>query len=377
MDIIAKGIDVSVYQGDIDWEKVKASGIQFAILKCSWGEKIADNFEKNYAAAKAVGMPVGAYCYSYAKSVEGAKKEAEAAIKILKGKTFEYPIAFDLEDNSQLGLSKDILTNMCKAFCDTLEAAGYYPAIYSYKSWLTDKLNMTALKKYDVWLAQYNNVVTYKGTYTVWQYSSKGKVDGIKGNVDMDYAYVDYPKYIKSKHLNGFKEQSSNQSSGKTGSSSGNSGKTTTTKFKKGDVVKITGSKYYNGLNIPSWVKAKNWIVESVSGDKVIINKSTDGANKIMSPINAKDIALVMNSTSSSSSKPTTTTNTIKKGCVVKITGKKYYDGQKIPLWVRLKQWVVYSISGNRVVIDKDVSGKYSIMSAVNKNDLKFIRKSK
>jgi len=202
-----KGIDVSVHQGNIDWKKVKAAGVDFAILKCAWGVNVADNFEKNYKEAKAVGIPVGAYCYSYAKTVDRAKEEAKAVVKILKGKTFEYPIAFDIEDKVQLDLPKKTLTEMCKAFCSVLEKAGYYVCIYSYKSFLTDKLDMTALKDYDVWLSQFNTEVTYKGKYGMWQYARRGKVNGIDGNVDMDYAYKDYPSIMKSAGLNGFKKQ--------------------------------------------------------------------------------------------------------------------------------------------------------------------------
>lgn len=239
MKIIAKGIDVSVNQGNVDWKKVKESGVEFAILKCAWGVNVADNFEKNYKEAKAVGMPIGAYCYSYAKTVDKAKKEANAVVEILKGKQFEYPIAYDIEDASQTGLSKKLLTDMCKAFCETLEKAGYYVCIYSYKSFLTDKLDMKQLSAYDVWLSQFNKTVTYTGAYGMWQYSSKGKVSGIKGNVDLDYSYKAYPTIIKKAGLNGFKKSTS--------SSSGKTTSTTTAKktYKKGDKITLSNCPLY------------------------------------------------------------------------------------------------------------------------------------
>ena len=241
MKIIAKGIDVSVNQGNVNWKKVKDSGVEFAMLKCAWGPNIADNFEKNYKEAKAVGMPVGAYCYSYAATVTRAKEEANAVVKILKGKTFEYPIAFDIEDVSQLNIPKKTLTEMCKAFCDILEKAGYYVSIYSYKSFLTDKLDMNALKDYDVWLSQFNKTVTYKGAYGMWQYkeTAEGAVEGIKEKALLDYAYKAYPTIIKKAGLNGFKKPSSSSTTSKPASD------TTKKSYKKGDKITLKNAPLY------------------------------------------------------------------------------------------------------------------------------------
>ncbi len=166
MDVIAKGIDVSVFQGTIDWKKVKADGIQFAMLRGGYGKnssQIDEHFEKNYKNAKAAGVPVGVYHYSYATTTAGAKKEAEFCLSYLKGKQFEYPIAFDIEDLSQSSLTVAELTAITKTFCSAIEKAGYYVVIYANKHWLSDKLDMIALKDYDVWVAQYNSEVTYKG----------------------------------------------------------------------------------------------------------------------------------------------------------------------------------------------------------------------
>lgn len=206
MKALAKGIDVSKWQGAIDWKKVKAAGVQFAMLKCTSGKNIADYFETNYKNAKAVGMPVGVFCYSYAKSVDGAKREAEAAIKILKGRQLEYPVAFDIEETSQKKLGKKTLTEMVKVFCETLEKAGYYVCLYTNLDWTRNYLDMNALSAYDLWLAQINKTVTYKGAYGMWQYSWTGKINGIIGDVDLDYAYKDYPSIIKKAGLNGYKK---------------------------------------------------------------------------------------------------------------------------------------------------------------------------
>lgn len=163
------------------------------------------------------------------------------------------------------------------------------------------------------------------------------------------------------------------------------SGSTTTTVFKKGDLVTITGTKYYSGSAIPSWVKAKNWYVESVSGTRVVINKSEDGKNAIMSPVKASDLKLANTSAPAtqapttsepvkpSTPKPSTPSTTIKAGDTVKITGSKYYSGATIASWVKAKDWIVHSVSGDRVVIDKSVDGQNSIMSPVKASDLAVV----
>ncbi len=202
-----KGIDVSKWNGVIDWAKVKAAGVQFAMLRGGFGKTATQKdakFELNYKNAKAVGMPIGVYHYSYAKTVEDAKKEAQFCLSYLKGKQFEYPIAFDIEDKSQANLGKDALTAITKAFCEELEKAGYYVCIYASKYWLDSKLDMAALSKYDVWVAQWANKCTYSGAYGLWQYSDKGRVNGINGNVDMDEAYKDYPHIMRVNGLNGY-----------------------------------------------------------------------------------------------------------------------------------------------------------------------------
>ena len=208
---LLKVIDVSYYQSNIDYKKVKDNGIQGAIIRCGrtgWGEfaMAKDSlFEKHYKGFKDVNMPVGAYYYSCANTIELAKKEANFVLDIIKGKKFEFPIYFDVENNERQGsLSKQALTDITKAFCEVIEKAGYYVGIYASKSWLETKLDMSQLKDYDVWVAQYNTSCTYKGTYGMWQYTSSGKVNGINGNVDMNKCYKDYPSIIKKAGLNGY-----------------------------------------------------------------------------------------------------------------------------------------------------------------------------
>lgn len=204
-----KGIDVSTWQGDIDWKKVKADGIEFAMLHSSFGkenpDKQTDNkFWQNYRNAKAAGVPIGAYHYSYATTVEDAKKEADFFLSIVKGCQFEYPIAFDIEDDSQMYLGKDRITDIIMAFCERVQAAGYYVSLYTNLDWISNRIDMSRAKAFDVWLAQWNDKPTYSGNFGMWQYTSSGSVNGISGNVDMNIAYYDYPSIIKAAGLNGF-----------------------------------------------------------------------------------------------------------------------------------------------------------------------------
>lgn len=203
-----KGIDVSVHQGNIDWNAVKASGVDFAILRCGYGRTVGQKdgkFETNYAKAKASGVPVGAYHYSYAKTVAQAQAEARYCLSLIKGKTFEYPIYFDIEDSSQKNLGKQRISDMIRAFCKIVEEAGYYVGVYANLDWLKNRIDDDCKSRYDVWLAQWSSAPTYAGTYGMWQYSDTGRVNGIKGNVDMDVSYKDYPSIIKKAGLNGYK----------------------------------------------------------------------------------------------------------------------------------------------------------------------------
>lgn len=204
-----KGIDVSTWQGDIDWNKVKADGIEFAMIRSSFGkenpDKQTDNkFHQNIKNAKAAGIPVGVYHYSYALSAEDAKKEADFCLSVIKGYQLEYPVAFDIEDASQLNLGKKLITDIIMAFCERVQAAGYYVSLYTNLDWISNRIDMTRAKAFDIWLAQWSSKPTYSGSFGMWQYTSGGSVSGISGNVDMNIAYYDYPSIIKAAGLNGF-----------------------------------------------------------------------------------------------------------------------------------------------------------------------------
>lgn len=185
-----KGIDVSTWQSNINYENVKNDNIEFAIIRCGYGQRSSqkDNqFEKHYAGFKNVGIPVGAYHYSYASTVEGAKKEAYNCLEFIKGKNFDLPIFYDLEDNTTVKASRETITEMAKAFCDILIEHGYKAGIYANLNWFNNKMNIKELEKYYIWLAQWNDKITANFKVDYWQYTSKGSVNGISGNVDMDY----------------------------------------------------------------------------------------------------------------------------------------------------------------------------------------------
>lgn len=208
-DYIATGIDVSKWQGTIDWDKVKASGVDFAILKVGSTKGMDEYFEFNYLGAKSRGLNVGAYYYTYAMSESEAAAEAETVATWLDGKTFEYPIFFDIEDPSQETLSVETRTNMCIAFNTALENRGYFAGIYASKSWLNSYLDRAALsQKYVIWEASWRNSgeadIDKSSDCQLWQYSATGTVSGISGNVDMDVSYIDYPSLIRRIGKNGF-----------------------------------------------------------------------------------------------------------------------------------------------------------------------------
>ena len=186
-----KCIDVSEWQGTIDWKKVKENGIEFAILRAGFGREssqVDDEFERNYKNAKKAGVKLGAYWFSYADSVADAEREAKACLTVLKGKTFELPIYYDLEFNEQTAYGKTVLTNIAKKFCDTIKSKGYSVGVYASLNWFTNYLDYEALKKlYSIWLAQYYK--TNQLDCDIWQHTSEGAVKGILNAVDLNVIF--------------------------------------------------------------------------------------------------------------------------------------------------------------------------------------------
>ena len=206
-----RGIDVSHWQGHIDWTKVKAAGIQFAIIKSGGSDAgfYADSrWEENYREAKANGIEVGAYYFvgPGCTSASDGKADAQRFLAQLKGKQFEYPVFMDVEATPVSARAG--ATEAAIAFCRELEAAGYYVGIYSSTySGFRDRLDDSKLTPFTHWVAQYASRCTYGGAYGIWQYSSSGQVNGISGKVDMDISYQDYPTIIKAGGFNGYTKQ--------------------------------------------------------------------------------------------------------------------------------------------------------------------------
>ncbi len=233
-----KGIDVSKWQGLINWNEVKKDGTEFAIIREGWGKKsptqIDKRFKENYEGAKAVGIPVGCFHYSYADSADDAKREAEFCLENIYGLQFEYPIVLDIEDRTMLSLSNRQRTDIVKAFCSEIERAGYYAMFYCNFIWLNNYLIKDELcSKYDLWLAQWS-IDAPSVPCGIWQKSDKGAISGINGNVDLDVSYKNYPEIMRDKGLNGFSKSSS---------SSSNSSYFTYT-VKKGDTLWAIAQRY-------------------------------------------------------------------------------------------------------------------------------------
>ncbi len=194
------GIDVSRHNGTIDWKAVKASGVDYVIIRCGYrgsltGVLIEDqSFRTNIKGATAAGLKVGVYVFSQAVNEVEAVKEASLAVSLVKGYNLTYPIFIDTESSGGRAdkIDKATRTAVVNAFCQTVASAGYKPGIYASKTWFEDKLNMGAIGNYKIWLAQYSTAPTYKGRYDMWQYSSKGKISGISTKVDLNYSYLGY-----------------------------------------------------------------------------------------------------------------------------------------------------------------------------------------
>lgn len=201
-----KGIDVSVWQGVIDWKRVKEAGIQFAIIRATSGPRVDKLFEYNITEAKNAGILVGVYHYCYALTPEEARQEAQHFINTISPYRIDYPVMFDFEDNSQAKLGREKLTQIAEAFLSEVKKAGYLPMIYSYRNWLQNNLNMDKLSEYEVAVAEWNVAEPkYDRPYGIWQYSCKGQISGIDGDVDLDICYKDYAKIIREGGYNRLK----------------------------------------------------------------------------------------------------------------------------------------------------------------------------
>lgn len=195
-----KGIDVSEHQGTINWGSVK-SQIDYAILRIGYGDNTSSQddaqFIRNVNECVRLGIPFGVYIYSYATSIEQAKSEAEHTLRMIRGYKLDYPVYYDLEDNNTTGqCSNSFIADMAEAFANIIESNGYWCGMYASTYWWNNKLTDSRFDRWVKWVAQYASSCTYGGSYDMWQYASDGRINGISGNVDVNYCYVDYPSKI-------------------------------------------------------------------------------------------------------------------------------------------------------------------------------------
>lgn len=208
MALYQNGIDVSRYQGSINWSDVAASGKQFALVRIGSSNKngvyVDPYFLQNVNGARAAGLRVGAYYYTYAKTTSAVDQELSTFMNAMDGLQFEYPIFVDVEDNSLTSLGKTQLTNLVRYAMDVLMRNKWYAGWYSYTSFINTYLNANVLNSNPLWVADYRSTLGYTGPYSLWQYSSSGKVGGISGACDLNYSYFDFLPDIRAGGYNNY-----------------------------------------------------------------------------------------------------------------------------------------------------------------------------
>ncbi len=215
LSVYKTGVDVSQWQGTINWEKAKTAGVQFAMIRAGFGQNNPDpQFERNITECNRLGIPCGIYWFSYAYTEAMAAKEAEYALAAVAKHTLEYPIAFDFEGDSAdyalkkgVTVTKTMISAFARAFCGKVSAAKYSPMIYTNPDYLSRYYDAAIPKDYDIWLAQWpskpdlNSKPALAGG--LWQFTNSGSIDGITGRTDRNAAYIDYPVVLREKGLNG------------------------------------------------------------------------------------------------------------------------------------------------------------------------------
>lgn len=337
-----KGIDISTWQGsNVDFNALKKDGIQFVILRAGFGSLTSqkDNqFENNYKKAVAAGMPVGAYWYSYATTPERATAEAKTCLECIKGKKFDYPIYFDIEDPSQSSLSKSVITQMVINFCETMENAGYFVGVYSMASWFKSKFDRDKLSAYTWWIAQWSSTAP-SYSHDMWQYTSDGTTSGTPGRTDMNWCYRDFPSEIRNAGLNGFSkgEETVDPPTPSVPDEDLSNG------LKVGDTVKVNkGAKTYNGGSVASFVYNSTYRIDELVRDRAVLDK-----NGLCTAFKTSDLK---KSSGNESVTPPSSNSSIKKGDKVKVVNPVVY-GTNNKFATYYDEYDVLEVSGDRVVI--------------------------
>lgn len=258
------GVDISLWQGDFDFKKAQAEGVKYAIIKCGEADFVDKKFERNYKAAKAVGMPVGAYFFSHATTEAAAIKEANFFADKCDGKQFEYPLFIDVEHPALAALGKAQLTKVVTAFCKQLERRGYWSGFYTNWNWYNNYLDGKSLaKRFTLWLAFWGNAMP-KCDAQMWQFG--GEQNFIRSNkiagvvCDQDYAFKDFPTLIKKKKLNGFKDVKPKPAP-----------KPAPATLKLGDKIKIASGATVYGTNtkFAPWVYTTTYQIVNINGSRI------------------------------------------------------------------------------------------------------------
>lgn len=358
-----RGIDISAHQGNIDLKALK-SQIDFVIIRVGYGVSgtIDTKFKRNADLCRELGIPVGFYWYSYALNVEGAKNEARAFINAITPyrDITKFGTWFDMEDadgyKRKNGMpSNSTLRQMCAAFCEMVENAGFYAGVYASLSWFNNQLNGSELKPYDKWVAQWPtsggkqtglNTDPAKGQgRSLWQFTSAGRFSGYNGNLDTNYAYHDFPNPGQSTPEPTPAPKPEPKPEPKP---------TPKQKFEIGATVVINGPLYTSstaGSPAGSVSNKTTKITRYAAGAAHPYNTTGD-----LGWMNESDIKLASGSTPSQS---------ITKGCKVKFTGTKSYSGIPLASWTKNSIFDVIEVSGDRVVIGKGTA----VTAAVNIKD--------
>ena len=338
-----KGIDVSRWQGSINWNAVRYAGIEFAIIKAGGSDAgfyKDPYFEANYSGAKAAGIHVGAYYFvgPGCTSAADGKADAERFIAQLAGKQFDFPVYIDFEAPSAANPSGN--TDACIAFCETMEAAGYYVGIYaSDYSGFKDKLEKKRLLPYTWWVAHYGAEVDYatenKG---IWQYTSDGSVPGISGRVDMDEAYIDYSGTITAGGYNGYSKGSTAakpaaQPAPQPAAAPATSG------FAVGDTVKPIQLVDYNGNGLASY--HSTYQISELHGDRAVLT----AGGQVWAAMRTSNLSKV----GGGSAPAPAPSSQINVGDTVRVTNAVTYNGVPFKCWYNT--YTVMELKGDRAVI--------------------------
>ena len=311
------GIDISNWQGDVDFAQVKNAGYSIAYIKSTEGEHTLDStLETNYTNAKANGVKIGFYHFLHGN--EDGKTQAQFMYDTIKDKNYDCKIAIDVEVTD--GASVDALSKIVCDFADTITSlTGNDIVLYTYTDFLKNNLNDT-INKYPLWIAEYGVSKPNVDNYIAWQYSESGSVAGIGGtSVDLDFFTVDI-------FLNNSADKS--QTSTKT---SIVTPQPTTVKFKVGEYVKIIGDTYSTGQTIPSWVKQSSYPIIQVDNDKVLLGNDLD------SWVNDDEVVKVSEG--------------FVVGHKVKIIANNYSTGQTIPSWVKEGVYTIIQVGTGKCLL--------------------------